>query len=218
MKSFAPMTLSIVRTTSGNRRRVGSVHPGVKRLIDDFVPTIIADESPDTSNVELLVVYPAEAQRLCVDIPFSVKVKSNLMVARHEDGSLCPYVDDLRGEILGAQIAHAAAGKPDSRILMFCGTQHLYSFPAKLFSFVHRLAFRKYLTSCIDLRKETWWDDSWISGWSDPDPRPVCVPRACRVSLGMDHKNCGLQLRYRSCGRRLQALAEKNRRAENVTQ
>ena len=69
------------------------------------------------------------------------------------------------------RLRHAAATYPHPRILMFCGAQHLYAFPRKPLSFVDRLR-RKYVTSFVDLRKEPWWDESWIPGWVDPDPLP----------------------------------------------
>ena len=61
----------------------------VRDVIAELQPTIIADESPDTSNMELLGLYPDSALKVCVDIPFEVKVRSNLMVGR-PDGELCP--------------------------------------------------------------------------------------------------------------------------------
>jgi hypothetical protein len=70
----------------------------VKGLIDGFHPSIMADESPDTNNVDLLAIHPKNAYKLCVDIPFTVKVNSKLMVGRPED-SLCPYVDDLAWQL-----------------------------------------------------------------------------------------------------------------------
>ncbi len=191
----------------------------MKKLIDDFKPTVIADESPDTANAALLAVYPPDALRVCVDIPFSTKLKSNLMVARSADGSLCPYVDDLRERFWERRIRHATGAKPDSRILMFCGAQHLYSFPLKLFSFVHRLAFRGYHTSCLDLRRESWWDPSWTKQWVDPDPKPTITPRSCCVALGCDlkgdPKNCGLSLRWRTMARRNQIMADRLRPSQN---
>jgi hypothetical protein len=177
----------------------------VRDVTAKFQPTIIADESPDTSNVELLASYPDTALKLCVDIPFEVKVKSNLMVGRPE-GELCPYVDDLREKFWQRRLRHVAAGHPQARILMFCGAQHLYAFPHKPFSFVDRLNRCKYATSFVDLRKEAWWDESWIGGWIDPDPLPPCMRRTCCVQLGADYKNCALQPRYRSYGRRIRML------------
>lgn len=179
----------------------------VNDLIGRFQPTVIADESPDTSNVELLASYPHAALQLCVDIPFEVKVKSNLMVDRPQ-GELCPYVDDLREKFWERQLRHAAAGNPHSRILMLCGAQHLYAFPCKPLSFIDHLRRRKYATSFVDLRNEAWWNESWIAGWVDPDPLPPCLRRPCCVALGADHVNCALQPRYRSLGRRLRMLAK----------
>jgi hypothetical protein len=42
----------------------------MKQLIDSFKPTIIADESPDTANADLLALYPSDAVSVCGDIPF----------------------------------------------------------------------------------------------------------------------------------------------------
>lgn len=173
----------------------------VRDVIAELQPTIIADESPDTSNMELLGLYPDSALKVCVDIPFEVKVRSNLMVGR-PDGELCPYVDDLREKFWERRLRHAAATQPQARILMFCGAQHLYSFPRKHISFLDRLNRRGYKTLFVDLRKETWWDESWVREWVDPDPLPPCVRRACCVALGADHTNCALHPRYRSLARR----------------
>ncbi len=38
----------------------------VRDVIAEFQPTIIADESPDTSNAELLELYPDTALKVCV--------------------------------------------------------------------------------------------------------------------------------------------------------
>jgi hypothetical protein len=191
----------------------------MKQLIGDFKPTVIADESPDTANADLLALYPNDAVSACVDIPFAVKVRSNLMVARPEDGSLCPYVDDLREKFWERRIRHATEGRPNSRILMLCGAQHLYSFPSKLFSFVHRLALRGYQVSFIDLRREPWWDASWADGWIDPDPKPLCIQRSCCIALGadlqMNPRNCALSLRWRTQGRRAQIFATRIRSSQN---
>jgi hypothetical protein len=173
----------------------------VRYVIAKLQPTIIADESPDTSNVELLALYPDTALKLCVDIPFEVKVKSNLMVGR-PDGELCPYVDDLREKLWERRLRHAAATQRPARFLMFCGAQHLYSSPRKPVSFLDRLDRRGYETSFVDLRREAWWDESWVKEWVDPDPLPPCARRACCVALGADHTNCALHLRYRSLARR----------------
>lgn len=191
----------------------------MKQLIDGFKPTVIADESPDTANADLLALYPADAVSVCVDIPFEARVRSNSMVARLVDGSLCPYVDDLREKFWERRIRHATGGRPNSRILMLCGAQHLYSFPSKLFSFVHRLAFRGYQVSCLDLRRESWWDASWADIWVDPDPKPLCTLRSCCIPLGADlqgdQRNCGLSLRYRTQGRRTQIIANRIRSSQN---
>jgi hypothetical protein len=176
----------------------------VRDVIANFQPAIIADESPDTSNAKLLALYPNSALKVCVDIPFGVKVKSNLMVGR-PDGELCPYVDDLREKFWERQLRHAAGtqSQPSQpRILMFCGAQHLYASTLKPVRFIDLLNRRKYATSFVDLRTEAWWDDSWVREWVDPDPLPPCVRRACCVALGADHTNCALQLRYRSLARR----------------
>jgi hypothetical protein len=173
----------------------------VKDVIARLQPTIVADESPDTSNVELLALYPDTALKVCVDIPFDVKVKSNLMVGRL-DGELCPYVDELREKFWERRLRQAAATQSEPRILMFCGAQHLYSTALKPVSFIDLLNRRKYATSFVDLRKEAWWDDAWIKEWIDPEPLPPILRRSCCVALGADHTNCALQLRYRSLARR----------------
>jgi hypothetical protein len=141
----------------------------VREVISKLQPTIIADESPDTSNVELLALYPDTALKVCVDIPFEVKVKSNLMVGR-PDGELCRYVDDLREKFWERRLRHAAATRSQPSILMFCGAQHLYPSTRKPVSFVDLLNRRKYATSFVDLRNETWWNESWVKDWVDPDP------------------------------------------------
>ena len=144
---------------------------------------------------------------------FEVKLRSNFMVTRLGDGSLCPYVDDLREKFWERRIRHATGGRPNSRILMLCGAQHLYSFPSKLFSFVHRLAFRGYRVSGLDLRRESWWDASGADGWVDPDPKPLCTLRSCCIPLGFDlrgdPKSCGLSLQWRTMAGRNQIKANR---------
>lgn len=99
----------------------------------------------------------------------------------------------------------------NSRVLMLCGAQHLYSFPTKPLNFVQRLQSRGYQVSSLDLRKEGWWDASWERDWIDPDEKPVCTPRTCCLVHGFDFKgdnrNCGLHLRYRTQVRRTKIAA-----------
>lgn len=183
----------------------------METLIGDFKPIVIADESPETANVDLLALYPANAVKTCVDIPFPVKLRANFMLARPVDGSLCPYVDDLREKFWERGIRRAMSGQRNSRVLMLCGAQHLYSFPAKPLNFVQRLQSRGYQVSSLDLRKERWWDASWERDWIDPDEKPVCTARTCCLVHGFDFKgdnrNCGLHLRYRTQGRRTKSAA-----------
>lgn len=183
----------------------------MEALIGNVSPTVIADESPDTSNVDLVALYPAHAVKACVDIPFAVKLRANFMVSRPEDGSLCPYVDDLREKFWERGIRRAIAGRKNARVVMLCGAQHLYSFPAKPLSFIQRLQRRGYKVSSEDLRSEAWWDSSWEKDWIDPDPKPVVTPRPCCVWLGTDPKFCGLGPRYRTLGRRNRFGANKIR-------
>jgi hypothetical protein len=188
----------------------------MKSLIDSFQPTVIADESPDTANADLLALYPANAVTACVDIPFSVKLRANLMVSRPEDGSLCPYVDDLREKVWERGIRRAMAGQQNPRVLMLCGAQHLYSFPLRQSSFIQRLQSRGYNVTWFDLRNESWWDASWEKDWIDPDPKPSCTPRPCCVWLEVDSRHCGLGPRYRTEGRRTQIRANKIRSADQT--
>jgi hypothetical protein len=185
----------------------------MKTLIETFQPTAILDESPDTANADLLALYPANAVTACVDIPFAVKLRANFMVSRPEDGSLCPYVDDLREKCWERGIRRAIAGQQNARVVMLCGAQHLYSFPTKPLSFIQRLQLRGYNVTWFDLRNEAWWDSSWEKDWIDPDPKPVVTPRPCCVWFGTDPKFCGLGPRYRTMGRRTQIKANKIRAA-----
>jgi hypothetical protein len=188
----------------------------MKTLIDDFHPTVIADESPDTANLDLLALYPANAVKTCVAIPSEVMLRANLMVARPEDGSLCPYVDDLREKFWERGIRRAVAGPQNARVLMLCGAQHLLSFPTKPLNFVQRLQSRGYQVSSLDLRTEPWWDSSWKDQWVDPDEKPVVTRRTCCIAYGFDfngdNRGCGLHLCSRTRARRTLIAATRTRR------
>jgi hypothetical protein len=134
----------------------------MRELILKFRPTIIADESPDTDNAELLALYPQEASKICVDIPMEVKRDRHIHINRLLDGTLCPFVDTLRERYWQRQIFRHASRESGARTLMICGSLHVQRSAIKLVSFPDRLSRCGFLVQSIDLRKEPWWDESWL--------------------------------------------------------
>lgn len=151
-------------------------------LIASFEPDLFADESPDTSHQGLLALcFP----RVCIDIPHEQKLVERLYVGRDEK-TLCPYVDGRREQYWKARIDDEVGRRSCSRVLMTCGSNHLYAFPAKPLSFPALLSGSGYLVECVDLRKESWWDESWVRDYRDPEPRPGVVVAECCLALGFD--------------------------------
>jgi hypothetical protein len=146
---------------------------------------MFVDESPDTSDPALLNLCPG---RICVDIPHEEKIRQNLYIRRTET-TLCPYIDGRREAYWKSMIDQQVHTRQRRRILMLCGLNHLYAFPAKPKSFPELLRAAGYSVECVDLRKEPWWDESWIMDYRDPDPpaNVIINPQICCLALGFDH-------------------------------
>jgi hypothetical protein len=122
-QSLKPSTLEV------NQRK--KFLKGFKGLITTYKPQIFVDESPDTSNPDLLALCPG---RICVDIPHEEKMRQNLYIRRNE-ATLCPFVDTKREEYWRNKIEGIIAGHSSARVLLMCGINHLYRFTAKPMSF-----------------------------------------------------------------------------------
>lgn len=153
----------------------------IRKLVSEFEPNIFADESPDTNNLELLSLFPQEP--ICVDVPFARKVERGLFVGRPPD-TLCPYIDGIRERFWRWKLYRATKDRPWARVLLLCGAQHLYKYSTKPISLPDQLSQVGYDVRCLDIRTESWWDESWTKHWVEPSPRPPIVVAPCCLALG----------------------------------
>ncbi len=169
----------------------------VRDIIESFHPTIIADESPDTDNQELLSLFPRLASRLCIDIPFGVKCERHIHIqrVRTEYGEeLCPFVDELRERYWKWQLFRRVSSDADARVLILCGSMHLQPSASQRKSFIEKLRDSGYIVNGIDLRQEAWWDESWVPDywkrylWSLPNAKLDGSPpeNCCLISANFD--------------------------------
>ena len=157
----------------------------MRELIADIKPTIIASENPDTNNSELLAVYPQGdgALSVCLDIPLERKIARGLCIFRSEK-HLCPYVDGIRERFWRSRLYGAVKAHPHPRILLFCGSLHLYRHNEKPVSFPDKLKASGYSVSVLDLRKDGRWNESWVRDWKDPSPLPGTLGIPCCIDTG----------------------------------
>lgn len=149
----------------------------IHELIQDFRPTIIADENPDTTNQDLRSTYPKTAVHIMVDIPAKKKSEHRLWVQRKQCSSskevLCPDVDVLRERYWRRQIHDCCGARVENpRVFMLCGANHLYESPDRALDFPQMLRKAGHFVQVVDLLKEPWWNDSWLREWKHPESQP----------------------------------------------
>lgn len=179
----------------------------IRESVEDFRPTVIADENPDTTNRELLLVYPSNAERICVDIPSDKKDEHGLWIGRGNPPNeiLCPDIDALRERYWKRQLLRSCNARPAARVLMLCGANHLYPSVGRALGFPQLLSRAGFSVTSIDLLKTANWDDSWIRDWRDPRPPGAPTFRfSCCVSNGSYTGVCN-----RRCDRRMMKIQNR---------
>jgi hypothetical protein len=136
----------------------------VQAIIQRFQPNIVADETPDTDNPELLALLPMKP--IPIDIPELRKQSRRFNIQRCIH-FVCPYVDSVRERYWRFRLHHLVKGHPNPQVLMFTGAKHLdpcferISFPDLLTRAGHSVTF-------VNLYEEPGWDHSWTRDWRHP--------------------------------------------------
>jgi hypothetical protein len=152
------------------------------REIQNFQPNIIADETPDADNVDLLGALLSAP--IPVDIPSERKQQRGLGVDRNMP-FVCPFVDTIRERYWRFRLHCLSKGQPDPRILMFVGAQHLEACLWRI-SFPDLLTRAGYDVATVNIYTEQDWDHTWIQDWKHPVTPTTGSPSTfrCCVATG----------------------------------
>jgi hypothetical protein len=132
--------------------------------IQNFQPNIIADETPDTDNVDLLAALPSAP--IPIDIPDARKQQRGLSVQRSMH-FVCPFVDSIRERYWRYRLHCLSKSQPEPRILMMIGALHLNASFERI-SFTDLLTRAGYDVATINMYTEPGWDHTWIHDWKHP--------------------------------------------------
>jgi hypothetical protein len=136
----------------------------IRGEVQQFQPNIIADETPDTDNADLLAALPAVP--IPVDITDSRKQEHGLNIQRSIH-FVCPFVDSIRERYWRLCLHRLSKRQGEPRVLMFVGAHHLEPCFDRI-SFPDLLVKGGYAVTTVDLYKGPEWDHSWIHDWRHP--------------------------------------------------
>jgi hypothetical protein len=162
----------------------------VREIVRNFQPNVVADETPDTDNPQLLAILPTRP--VPVDIPHERKLSRRFDI-RRSFRFVCPYVDSVRERYWRHRLHHLVIGRPEPRVLMFIGALHLEGCFQRI-AFPELLMRAGYSVEIVNLYKEADWDHSWVWEWRHPiTPTTAPVPtQECCVLGGefWDDQRC----------------------------
>jgi hypothetical protein len=136
----------------------------ILKEIQTFQPNIIADETPDTDNVDLLATLPSAP--IPIDIAESRKQQRGLSLDRSMH-FVCPFVDSIRERYWRFRLHCLSKKQPEPRILMLIGALHLEASFERI-SFPDLLTRTGYHVSTFNIYRESGWDHTWIHDWRHP--------------------------------------------------
>jgi hypothetical protein len=155
--------LESMRPTPLEREQRHKFTERIRQEIQQFQPNIIADETPDTDNVEPLAVLPTT--RIPVDIRDARKERG--LGIKRSMHFVCPLVDSIRERYWRFRLHCFSKSQPEPRILMFVGALHLDPCFER-FSFPDLLVRAAHVVTTVNLCKEPGWDHTWIHDWRHP--------------------------------------------------
>jgi len=167
----------------------------IDALVREFQPNVIADETPDTDNAELLAVLPTRP--IPIDITYARKRERGFNVER-SCYFPCPYVDSIRERYWRLRLHHLVRPPATARVLMFVGAMHLEASYIKPLAFPELLTAAGYRVRVENLYRENGWDHSWMEGWSHPVTEVTGKwELKCCVRLG-NYQRDGLRCEHRT--------------------
>jgi len=154
----------------------------VRDIVQSFRPNIIADETPDTDNADLLGLLPSAP--VPIDIPEAKKAERGFGIVRNMP-CVCPFVDSVRERYWRNRLHQLVSTHSQPRVLLFVGALHLESCFERP-SFADLLMNAGYNVICANLWREAGWEHSWIREWQHPlTPTTGCPPTIrCCVANG----------------------------------
>ena len=136
----------------------------MRDILRSFRPNVIADETPDTDNPEVLGLLPCVP--VAIDIPQDRKDERGFNIGRPIH-FVCPFVDSVRERYWRYRLFQLVNTHSQPRVLMFVGALHLESCFERP-SFADLLMKAGYDVVCANLWREAGWDHSWIREWRHP--------------------------------------------------
>jgi hypothetical protein len=154
----------------------------IVREIQTFQPNIIADETPDTDNVDLLATLPSVP--IPIDIADTRKQQRGLSLDRSMH-FVCPFVDSIRERYWRFRFHCLSKKQLEPRILMLIGALHLEASFDRI-SFPDLLTRAGYDVSSFNIYRESGWDHTWIHDWRHPVSPTTGSPPTfrCCVAIG----------------------------------
>lgn len=159
----------------------------VHDIVQSFRPNIIADETPDTDNPDLLGLLPSAP--IPIDVPDGRKAQRGFSITRSIH-YVCPFVDSVRERYWRNRLHQLVRTHPQPRVLMFVGALHLESCFGRS-SFADLLMNAGYNVVCANLWREAGWDHSWVREWQHPVTPTTGSPATlrCCVATGTYQRN-----------------------------
>jgi hypothetical protein len=155
----------------------------IQQNVHKFQPNIIADETPDSDNPELLGLLPISPVQ--VDISQARKQARGFTVERSIHFP-CPYVDAIRERYWRLRLYHLIKAHSNPRVLMFVGALHLKWSYIKPITFPDLLTRAGYTVTTVNLYDEDGWDHSWTHDWVHPvTPTTGSYDSQCCVRSGV---------------------------------
>lgn len=169
----------------------------IRELVQDFRPTLILDEIPDTDNRALLAALPSRP--ISIDISAAKKLERSFNIERSIH-FLCPYIDSIRERFWRRCVYQATKYLWNPRVLIFVGAKHLASSGYRPVSFPDLLRKAGYTVETVDLFNEGW-NHSWVEEWRHP-VTPVnwtCVSQCCvrSGSFQRNNRHCERKIYWR---------------------